>query len=171
MDAGELAAFRREKDEVFAHHPHSPIPERERGGFTGLHYFPPEPRLALDLQVEPGDGEELTVATSDSEGRRYRRAGRISFEVEGEQVSLSLLASSHEEGYFLPFRDATSGKESYGAGRYLDVEAPVNGRVRVDFNRAYNPYCAYDEAYSCPLPPAENWLEVPIRAGEATYPG
>ncbi|MBT8206662.1 MAG: DUF1684 domain-containing protein, partial [Acidimicrobiia bacterium] len=71
-------------------------------------------------------------------------------------------------GYFVPFRDATSGKESYGAGRYLDVHPNEDGTVTLDFNYAYNPYCAYDEAFSCPLPPIENWLEVPIAAGE-TY--
>jgi uncharacterized protein (DUF1684 family) len=70
---------------------------------------------------------------------------------------------------FLPFRDATSGNESYGAGRYLDVEPGRDGRVQSDFNLAYNPYCAYNDAFSCPLSPSENWLRVPIRAGEAAY--
>ena len=69
-------------------------------------------------------------------------------------------------GYFLPFRDATSGKETYGAGRYLDVPRGENGQVVVDFNYAYSPYCAYGDAYSCALPPRENWLTVPIEAGE-----
>ncbi|NIR36327.1 MAG: DUF1684 domain-containing protein [Actinobacteria bacterium] len=82
-------------------------------------------------------------------------------------MTVTIYGTPH--GYFLPFRDATSGSESYGAGRFLDIDGPLDGPVTIDFNLAYNPYCAYDESYSCPLPPAENWLQVPIRAGEQVY--
>jgi uncharacterized protein (DUF1684 family) len=92
----------------------------------------------------------------------------VSFEVRGEAVSLALYDSGHP-GYFLPFRDATSGKASYGAGRYLDIEPNSDGTVTIDFNLAYNPFCAYNDAYSCPLPPTENWLQVPIEAGEKDF--
>ena len=80
-------------------------------------------------------------------------------------MGLALLATGHN-GYFLPFRDATSGNETYGACRYLDLEPAPDGSVTVDFNYAYAPFCAYNDAYSCALPPQENWLEVPVRAGE-----
>ena len=83
-----------------------------------------------------------------------------------------MYASEDMDELFVPFRDATSGKETYGAGRYLEVESPgPDGRVRVDFNAAYNPYCAYNPDWSCPIPPGENWLSVPIRAGEKTFEG
>lgn len=81
---------------------------------------------------------------------------------------LTLYSTGHS-GYFVPFRDKTSGRETYGAGRYLDIETSQNGAVTIDFNQAYNPYCAYNDAYSCPLPPVENWLSVPIEAGELDY--
>jgi uncharacterized protein (DUF1684 family) len=83
-------------------------------------------------------------------------------------VRLTLLSTGHER-LFLPFRDATSGSETYGAGRYLDLEAPGNGTVTIDFNLAYNPFCAYRSSYSCALAPTENWLTVPIEAGELAY--
>lgn len=171
MDPPALEKLRREKDDVFRRHPHSPIPEAHRAAFTGLAYFPPDPALAFDVEVEPADGEVLTIPTSDGDERRYRRTAKVAVTVEGQPVELVLLSREEQEGFFLPFRDATSGKESYGAGRYLDIAPPKEGRVHIDFNLAYNPYCAYDDAYSCPLPPPDNWLQVPVRAGEAAYPG
>jgi hypothetical protein len=144
-------------------------PIRERARFDGLRYFPPNPQLQLQLLVEPADGSTLEIATSDGSTRRFRRCGGVRFEIDGEQAELVLLSRQDEHGFFVPFRDATSGKESCGAGRYLDVEPGRDGRVQLDFNLAYNPDCAYNEAFSCPLPPPENWLRVPVRAGEAAY--
>jgi hypothetical protein len=93
----------------------------------------------------------------------------VHFDVDGRTATLTLFGSHDSDDLFLPFRDATSGQETYGAGRYIDVGAARDGRVTVDFNLAYNPYCAYNPSYSCPLPPRENWLDVPIRAGEQDY--
>jgi uncharacterized protein (DUF1684 family) len=169
MDDHELHHLRQHKDEVFRHDDHSPIPAEQRAAFRGLQYFPPNPDLVFDLVVELADGSTLEISTSDGASRIYRRAGRVRFEVEGEEAELMLLSRADEDGFFLPFRDATSGKEAYGAGRYLDLEADDDDRVHVDFNLAYNPYCAYDDAFSCPLPPPENWLSVPVRAGEVKY--
>lgn len=169
MDVQALEEFRREKDAAFREHPRSPIPAAHRATFEGLAYFPPNPDLVFDVGLEPADGEVLLIPTSDGAERRYRRAATVRLSVEGQALQLVLLAQEEQDGYFLPFRDATSGKESYGAGRYLDVHAPQDGRVRIDFNLAYNPYCAYDAAFSCPLPPPDNWLGAPIRAGEARY--
>jgi uncharacterized protein (DUF1684 family) len=169
MDVHELQRLRQHKDHMFRDDPHSPVPPEERARFAGLRYFPPNPHLQLELEVETADGSTLEIPTSDGSTRRFRRSGRVRFEIDGEQAELVLLTREDEHGFFLPFRDATSGKESYGAGRYLDVERGSDGRVQVDFNLAYNPYCAYNDAFSCPLPPPENWLRVPIRAGEAAY--
>lgn len=160
--------FRKEKDNFFAGG-HSPLPEDVRLAFDGLKYFDPDENLDLELVVDPSDGEAIEVQTSDGGTRRYTRAGLVSFDVNGEEVQLTLFTTAGDSGYFLPFRDATSGKESYGAGRYLDLDEAVDGKIAIDFNMAYNPYCAYSEAYSCPLPPSENWLTVPIKAGEKNY--
>jgi hypothetical protein len=97
----------------------------------------------------------------------YERVGKIRFTVDGEPAELTVFRNEH--GYFLPFADALAGQETYGAGRYLEPEVLPDGRLHVDFNYAYNPYCAYNELYSCPITPPENRLQVPIRAGEKIY--
>lgn len=166
MDSSSLLAQRRAKDEFFAAE-HSPLGDEFRKDFNGLRYFDPNPDLVYTVPVEPGDNQEVAVQTSDGQVRSYRRAGRVEFAVAGEQVALALY-STGDPGYFVPFRDGTSGRTTYGAGRYLDIEPNADGSVTIDFNLAYNPWCAYDDAYSCPLPPAENWLSIEIAAGERT---
>lgn len=168
MDIQQLLERRRAKDEFFAKSHQSPLGHEGRHGFDGLSYYEPDPGLVFDLEVEPAEGDEVRVQTSDGHERVYQRAGKVSFSVGGERAELTLFDTGHS-GYFVPFRDATSGKETYGAGRYLDLEPNDDGTVTIDFNDAYNPLCAYNEAYSCPLPPVENWLKVPIEAGEKTY--
>lgn len=165
----ELELLRKEKDEFFSDHPQSPIPHEDQHGFDGLSYFDENAVLDMELPLTPGDESEVIVGTSDGAQRVYQRAGTAEFELEGEAVTVTLLSTVGHPGFFVPFRDATSGKESYGAGRYLDLEYAVDGMVKIDFNLAYNPYCAYNDAYSCPLPPYENWLTVPIPAGERDY--
>jgi uncharacterized protein (DUF1684 family) len=108
------------------------------------------------------------METSTGDSREYKRAGKVRFDVEGQAAELTIFQDSSGE-LFLPLRDATSGKESYGAGRYLEPDLIDDETVHVDFNYLYNPYCAYNEAYSCPLPPGENWLRVPITAGEKSF--
>ena len=164
MDAGlpDYDAIRTEKDEFFGGSRSSPIPNRS--GFGGLTYFAPDPSLVFETVVEPGDGAPVDVATSDGQVRTYHRAGSIAVAPGGREVTLTLYRTPGHPGYFLPFRDGTSGAETYGAGRYLDLEE--GDTVTVDFNLAYHPYCAYSDRYSCALPPAENWLDAPIRAGE-----
>jgi uncharacterized protein (DUF1684 family) len=166
----ELADFRREKDRVFVEHPQSPLTHEQRHSFQGLKYFPATEALVIDGGLEPPSSHDhIRLQTTTGDEQDFHRAGKIHFEVEGLPATLTLFGSHASEDLFLPFRDATSGHETYGAGRYIDVEAPHDGRVTVDFNLAYNPYCAYNPSYSCPLPPRENWLEVPIRAGELAY--
>lgn len=162
--------FRRAKDHMFAHDPESPIPIAEREHFGGLSYFPPDAAFVIKGQVEPpAESSDLRMSTSTGDEVTYHRVGAVQFSVEGTTVKLTLFGAEGERDLFVPFRDATSGKETYGAGRYLEVPPAVDGRVELDFNYAYNPYCAYSEMYSCPLPPLENWLTVPIRAGEKLY--
>ncbi|MDH3426693.1 MAG: DUF1684 domain-containing protein [Acidimicrobiia bacterium] len=166
MDA--LAQHRADKDDYFKQSHDSPIPHEDRHDFSGLNYYDADPDLVLDLVVKESDGAELTIDTTDEQQRVYRRAATVEFEAGGQQNSLALYDTGHA-GYFVPFRDETSGKDTYGAGRYLDVEPNDDGTVTIDFNYAYNPLCVYNDAYSCPLPPAENWLQIPIEAGEKSY--
>ena len=164
--------FRSAKDHMFSHDPETPIAAEERAGFRGLSYFAPDPALVVAGHIEPSalDGP-LLMPTSTGEEVTYLRYGVAHFTVDGTPAQLTLFASEGDRDLFVPFRDSTSGKETYGAGRYLEVTRPHDDMVELDFNYAYNPYCAYSEAYSCPLPPLENWLKVPIRAGEKIYEG
>jgi uncharacterized protein (DUF1684 family) len=163
----DLERFRAQKDEFYRRSPQSPLPESHRASFSGLDYFAENQALRFIVEPEPADGAEITIQTSDGRERVYTREATATIEVDGEPATVTIYGTPH--GYFLPFRDATSGAESYGAGRFLDIDEPLEDRITIDFNLAYNPYCAYDEGYSCPLPPAENWLRIPIRAGERTY--
>lgn len=164
-----LIQHRADKDEYFKQSHDSPIPHEDRHGFEALNYYEPNPDLIFRLDVKEADGGELTIETSDGQQRIYRRAATVDFETGGRQHTLALYDTGHP-GYFVPFRDATSGEDTYGAGRYLDIEPNEDGSVTIDFNYAYNPLCVYDDAFSCPLPPGENWLQVSIEAGEKSYP-
>ncbi len=162
------ADHRASKDEYLRTNRSSPIPREYRDRFVGLPYFDWNPDLILTLPVAAGDGAELKVATSDGDERMYRRVGLVEFDIAGNTQTLHLYDTGHP-GLFLPFRDSTSGRETYGGGRYLDIHPNDDGTVTLDFNLAYSPFCAYDDGYSCALPPAENWMSVPIEAGEKTW--
>lgn len=170
----ELEDFRADKDAFFRDHPRSPLTDEQRASFDGLAYFPEDPALVVRAPLETGgvDTEEpIDMQTTTGGVQTYRRAGVVRFEVDDEPARVTLYASADMHELFLPFRDATSGRETYGAGRYLEVEPPgPEGTVEVDFNLAYNPYCAYNPEWACPIPPGENWLAVPIRAGERSFP-
>ena len=164
---GELEEFRKRKDEFFGTGAESPIPAEERPSFAGLKYFPEDPTFKFEVSLARVPEEEFDFETSSGEKKLFRRIGRLEFSVAGQPARLTLYQAA-SGSYFLTFRDATSGKETYGAGRYLEVEEK-DGKFDLDFNYAYNPYCAYTSGYSCPLPPLENWLKVSIRAGEKSY--
>jgi uncharacterized protein (DUF1684 family) len=171
----ELDEFRAEKDAFFRDDPRSPLTAEQRASFKGLAYFRENEALRIrgELETEGVDrNERIVMQTTTGGEQEYRRAGILRFEVDGQPAQLTLYASDDAHDLFLPFRDGTSGKESYGAGRYLEVEPPgADGQVVVDLNYSYNPFCAYNPEWSCPIPPGENWLAVPIRAGERTFPG
>ena len=164
----DLSEYRAQKDEFFQRHPQSPLTPEQRLGFVGLQYFPENDDLRLEVQVEPAqDGEPMEMQTSTGGVQTYGRHGRFRFEVDGKEAELTIFRNEH--GYFLPFVDSLAGKETYPAGRYLEPEALPGGRFFVDFNLAYNPYCAYNEMWSCPITPPENRLKVPVRAGEKLF--
>lgn len=174
MDISEwkerLKKHREEKDSFFSESSRSPIPSQKRENFEDLNYYPLDPKYRFELQLyEHDDKEEIEIDTTGDEDRGYIRWGEFRFEAESEQQVLHAYKKESEESFFVPFRDSTSGDETYGAGRYMDLDESKHlgeGRWIVDFNEAYNPWCAYSDSYSCPLPPPENWLEIPIRAGE-----
>lgn len=164
----ELTDFRVEKDEFFKRHPQSPLTPEQRKGFIGLKYFPENEALRLEVQVEPlKDQQPMEMQTSTGGVQEYIRYGRFKFQVDGQDAELTIYHNGN--GYFLPFVDSLAGKETYPAGRYLEPEALPGNRFFVDFNLAYNPYCAYNEMWSCPITPPENRLKVPIRAGEKSF--
>jgi uncharacterized protein len=180
--ADALTRFRQGRDELFRSHPQSPIEPEERASFTGLHYFPHDPAYRVDAHLEPGDGSELLIDTGGEDGAvRYRRAGHLVFRLHGEGCRLTVLSlAQYAGGLFVPFRDATSRHETYGAGRYLfdtakDTDGlvlevtPGSSDVVIDFNYSYNASCAYSPRWACPLAPPENYLTVPVPAGELIY--
>ncbi len=164
-----LQDFRKMKDDFFAHDSQSPLTPGQKKAFKGLKYFPPNPALNLEVTVEEFPEKqriEMQTTTGDIQG--YERYGKFSFMVDGQPAQLTIYHS--EDGYFLPFVDSLASKVTYPAGRYLEPESLGKNRFKVDFNLAYNPYCAYNENWSCPLTPFENRLKVPIHAGEKLFP-
>ncbi len=165
-DIEALLAWRAERDEEFRSSYASPIPEEHMESFRHLRYFEPDVALAVSGPFTRGEGKyDITSSTGSVSG--YDLAGRVELTVNGETRTLVVLGIDGE--MFIPFRDGTCGTDSYGGGRYAPVELTKPDRALVDFNRAINPYCAYDEEFSCPLPPADNRFTVPIRAGEMDY--
>jgi uncharacterized protein (DUF1684 family) len=167
----ELKKYRQQKDEFFARDPHSPLSTEQKRAFDGLFYYADNPALRFDVKVErAGNHQTVQMQTSTGEMRFYYKYGTFDFEVDGQAATLTVYTSGEGDA-FVPFTDATSGQETYGAGRYLELEPLGEDRFHVDFNLAYNPWCAYSPLYSCPIPPAENRLSVPIRAGEKDFAG
>jgi len=178
VDYGDaVREFRADKDEYFRTGAGSPLPVGERAGFVGLPYFAVDEALRFDgLMLEPYTGTEPTtfaIPTSDDKLRPAERAGTFRFEVGGVPCSLTgyIFEGRGTESVFVPFLDGTTGQESYGAGRYLDLEREEDGSYVLDFNLAYHPSCVYDMRFSCPLTPAENRLPVRIEAGERLAAG
>ena len=142
--------------------------------FTGLAYFPPDPTYKVTARLNRiEDGETLTIATTDGGKEEYTRYAYAEFTLRGQDLRLLILRSVDGElELFIPFADETSGETTYGGGRYINLEAPSSAQqsITIDFNLAYNPYCAYNPKFVCPIPPRENFLNIPVEAGEKTYP-
>jgi hypothetical protein len=163
-----LKSFRAEKDQFFGAYHQSPLTPIQKQHFKGLNYFPESTALRLEVDVELSTtSESLMIQTTGGQPQSYRRFGKFKFLVDGQSAELTIYKNGH--GYFLPFVDNLAGKETYPAGRYLEPEKLPNGKFLVDFNLAYNPYCAYNEQWSCPITPAENRLKVAVRAGEKIF--
>ncbi len=162
-----------ERDSLFRS-PQSPLSPPERAAFAGLPYFAYDSTLAVPAALVPAvSTDTVSFPTSTGELRPMVRAGQLVFTaggVERRLVAYTQVGPDATGELFVPFRDATSGGETYGGGRYLDLPVAPLGRYALDFNRAYHPYCVYSDAYSCPLPPAENTMALAVRAGERLRP-
>jgi uncharacterized protein (DUF1684 family) len=165
--------WRETRDELFRSHPQSPLPAERRTSFERLEYWPYDPQVRVVAELEDVEAALEPVETSGTEPILFRPFARASFELDGEPLSLEVAwLAAYGGGAFLCFRDGTSGRESYGGGRYLlDTVKGADlgeddGRLVLDFNFAYNPSCAYDPGWVCPLAPPANRLTVPVEAGE-----
>ncbi|MCA1646175.1 MAG: DUF1684 domain-containing protein [Chloroflexi bacterium] len=175
-DAATLGWFRASKDALFREHPQSPIPEAERPTFKGLPYWPLDPALRVAASFKAQNAPPTAPTAQAGRGEvAFRRIGHLEFELSGEPVTLAAFwIEGYAGGLFVPFKDATTGHETYGGGRYLldtiksaDLGSdPATGMVVLDFNYAYHPSCTYDPQWVCPLAPPDSRLAVPIRAGE-----
>jgi uncharacterized protein (DUF1684 family) len=168
--------WRSRRDELFLSHPQSPLTAEVRPSFRGLSYFDYDPTMRVLADVEPAEPRRYEISTSGNGTYAFVRYGIANFVLEARPLSLELYwVEGYGGGVFLPFRDGTSGAHTYGAGRYLldsikgaDL-GTIDGKLVLDFNFSYNPSCAYDPRWVCPLAPPPNRLDVEIRAGER-YP-
>ena len=159
MNAQQLQATRQQKDDFFKRHPQSPLTPEQQASFGGLSYYDYNPDLDLRVTVEPFPQQDtVTMQTTTGDVREFTRYGQFTFTVDGQEARLTLYEADY--GFFLPFTDANAGKETYPAGRYLEPELLGGDTFLIDFNQAYNPYCAYGDGWSCPVTPAENRLKV-----------
>ncbi len=167
----EVQELRKLKDEFFKEDAQSPLTKEQKKAFKGLNYYPENPSLRFELPLERYDKpEQVKMQTSTGDVQDYLKVGQIHFQVDGQEAALQVYESEDNPGsYFIPFVDATAPAETYGAGRYLEPEELADGKLLVDFNVSYNPYCSYNQNWSCPIPPAENRLKVKIEAGEKNF--
>ena len=167
----EIAAWRSEKD-AYMRSSDSPVPAAERAAFPALPYYPIDEqyRVPAALKVARGD-DVIEMSTSTGKPRRMRRIGSLAFTLKGRPQTLTAFAEADDSSLrrlFVPFGDLTNGLETYQGGRYLDLDLKGSGVYELDFNRAYHPFCVFNPTYECPIPPRENRLPVPIKAGERT---
>ncbi|MCF7803964.1 MAG: DUF1684 domain-containing protein [Candidatus Marinimicrobia bacterium] len=164
---------RTKKDDYFSTATNSPIPENKRNDFDGLNYFPIDLNYRITTNiVEYSDKDTVVMPTTKDREQYYLRWGNFDFTIDGNTDTLQVykplqISADHEPYFFIPFYDETNNQMTYGGGRYLDIPVQASGKYVIDFNQAYNPYCAYDyERWSCPMPPMENRVDFPVDAGE-----
>lgn len=169
--AGQYLHVRALKDSLLRHDPNSPLPVQVRASFTGLSYFAPDPhfRLIGELSLY-GRRQQISVPTTNQgQALPMERFGRLQVHCQGKAFWLEVYRSLENGDLEVFFRDATNSVQTYGGGRYVPVVGLGNGQYLIDFNMSYNPYCAYNSTYVCPLPPPQNRLPIPIPAGEQVY--
>lgn len=169
----KIRTFRKERDRFFKEDDRSPLREDDRKGFKGLLYFPIDLKCAMTGSIEtyPTEPKPLyvTLPTNKASGKKYVKYGRFKFKWETRDLTLQIYRPLGGGDLFLPFKDKTAGLETFSKGRYLFIEAMPGGGVLIDFNRAYNPFCQFNEKYTCPFATEENGLDFSIRAGEKRF--
>jgi uncharacterized protein len=169
----KIAAIRAAKDDSFKTEAESPVPADKKAALLPLAYFPIDESYAVPASLEPAaERTRIQVPTSTGKIRNIERIGSLKFTLKGKPLRLTAFIdvdSPQMNRLFVPFADQTSGKETYAAGRYMELDPTPTGIYVVDFNVAYNPYCYYSPEFDCPYPPKENRLDVPIQAGERVH--
>ena len=169
-----IEQWRADRETLFRDGPDSPIPAGKKATLLPIPYYPVDQSFIVPAALKLADERPVfEIPTSTGTLRKYQLVGTLEFRLQGQPMTLGALVPAGEEirDLFVPFTDLTTElKETYPAGRYLDVAPTSSGIYSIDFNRAYNPYCAYNLAYECPYPPASNQLKVAIRAGEKAPP-
>lgn len=169
----KIKVFREKRDLFFKEDPNSPLKDTVKKKFKGLLYYPIDLKYAVIGSIEkyPTDPKPLYVnlPTNKEREKKYVKYGRFKFNLEGKEHLLQIYRPLGGGDFFLPFKDKTSGSETYPEGRYLNIEPMLGGKVLIDFNRASNPFCEYSDKFTCPFAPKENWLDINIRAGEKRY--
>ncbi|UGU17056.1 DUF1684 domain-containing protein [Sinomicrobium kalidii] len=173
----DIEQFQRELNEEFRDPKISPLKNRDRKDFQGLDFFPIDTTLRVRARLERTPQDlPFTMPTTTDRVTEEVRYGILHFSINNKEYRLNVYQNQElitREGYedylFLPFSDATNGEETYGGGRYIDLRIPEGDEIVLDFNKAYNPYCAYNKKYSCPIVPEENTLPVPVRAGVKSF--
>ena len=177
-DAGaysaQLNTARRDKNRSFRQSEASPLSAEQKAAFDSLKYYPAELGFVITAAISRNAiPDTVLIQMSDNRTEKYLNWGQAKFEIDEkpQQLRLYLKASGTDSTLFIPFTDLTNGRETYGGGRYLDAAKPKANEteLKLDFNTAYNPYCAYNNEYSCPVPPTENRLQIAIPAGEEAF--
>ena len=167
--------WRNERDKFFKTHERSPLTPKDKKNFKGLKYYPFNPKYLFSGQIErfifqiDNPKYYATFLTNKGTNKRYLRYGKFRFKLDGKEQTIEIYKSILSDALFVPFNDKTNGVETFGGGRYIDAEILVGYKIVLDFNMAYHPSCTYNEKFICVLPPKENVLEIPIKAGEKNF--
>jgi uncharacterized protein len=174
----EIKTFQEELNREYKTKGESPLPDREREAFKGHSFFPADLKFRVVAKLIVTENEkEFKMKTSSDKQRDYIKYGELHFKIDGKEYKLNVYQSlelrqqeKYKDYLFVPFTDLTTGETSYGGGRYIDLRIPKADTIILDFNQAYNPYCAYTTGYSCPVPPKENFLNMKVEAGISYVP-
>jgi uncharacterized protein (DUF1684 family) len=175
LEKERVIEWKKERDEFFKNHARSPLTPKEKKNFKGLYYYPFDPQYVSYGQIErfifhiENPKYYATFLTNKGTNKRYLRYGKFRFNLNGKEYAVEIYKSILSDNLFIPFKDLTNGKETYEGGRYIDAEILPGYKMVLDFNMAYHPSCAYNEKFICVLPPRENMLEIPVKAGEKNF--
>jgi len=164
----DIERARNEGDLFLKEHYASPLPDEDQEVFVGLDYFPVDASWLVPVTLKEEDPSRIDIPSTSGMDSSYTTVGSASVAI-GDRVYELVMLDDGDGGVFVPFRDGTCGTETYAGGRYVAVTTDEAGRSFLDFNKAHNPWCVYDDEFVCPLPPSSNWIDEPIPAGERMY--